>query len=847
MSDYSCEQHEPQGSTHRWRRPLSIRLNSLSVKLYCVVILSMIATSGLAAASIYFAKTTEQAARLVYRDGLVGVINSTRLELLLEQHRRIVESMPAEVDRERLDQGRTRLNEINTKLTTLVADLMAEPSHAASDGVQRAISSSFTPLFQLGERVAFYAIDFAQDKALEFADQYAAQAEKTQQLIRRYREQQLNAAHESLSGLANSANSLIIWVVICAIAAFLLIGPAGLTTTHGVVSRLGRITNSMIALAKHGTLVAIPSRNDRDEVGDMARAVEVFKDNALQLMAREIELQRVNRRLDVALNNMTHGLCMFDAARRLIVCNETYMRMYELPRNLSEPGTPCRRINDYRVMIGNDAVASPEQSAAEPATETARGPSAFTQELTDGRIIAISQQPMPDGGWVAVHEDITERRRAEAKISYLARHDSVTHLPNRVRFREHLEQAFAQLRLGQSFSVLCLDLDHFKRVNDTLGHPIGDQLLKAVAGRLGACLHESDLVARIGGDEFAIVQADVSRPEKSSELADRIIETISSPFDIDGKHIVIGTSIGIALAPADGRDPDQLLRNADMALYLAKTDGRGTYRFFEPEMDQRLQSRRALELELRAAVVNGDLEVHYQPIVKLDTRSICGFEALARWNSRGRGWIPSSDFIPVAEETGLILPIGEWVLRTACADAVTWPESVSVAVNLSPAQFKSQNLVQMVLNALAGSGLAPTRLELEITESVLLQSEAATLSTLHRLRALGVRIAMDDFGTGYSSLAYLRSFPFDKIKIDRSFVHDMAARQECAAIVRAVAGLARSLNIITVVEGLETRAQLEIAQLEECDEGQGFLFSPPVAGSEVAMLLQRREVIAVAA
>jgi diguanylate cyclase (GGDEF)-like protein len=579
----------------------------------------------------------------------------------------------------------------------------------------------------------------------------------------------------------------------------------------------------------------------------MARAVEVFKDNAIQLIAREIDLQQVNRRLDVALNNMTHGLCMFDAERRLIVCNETYIRMYDLPRDLSEPGTPDHRIHEYRVKIGNNALASPEQSAAETAAEAAQGPSAFTHELMDGRVIAISQQPMPDGGWVAVHEDITERRRSEAKIAHLARHDVVTSLPNRVMFREHLEQAFANLQQGQSFSVLCLDLDHFKQVNDTLGHPVGDRLLQAVATRLTDCVTESDLVACIGGDEFAIVQRAVERPEKSSRLATRVVDAISAPFDIEGKHVVIGTSIGIALAPADGRDPDQLLKNADMALYLAKTDGRGTHRFFEPEMDRRLQARRALELDLRAAIVNGDFELHYQPIVKLDSTAICGFEALIRWKNRSRGQILPSDFIPLAEETGLILPIGEWVLRTACSQAVTWPDPVSVAVNLSPAQFKSQNLVQVVLSALAASGLAPGRMELEITESVLLQNEANTLSTLHQLRALGVRIAMDDFGTGYSSLAYVRSFPFDKIKIDRSFVSDMTQKEECAAIVWAVAGLARSLDIITVVEGIETKQQLEMARAEGCDEGQGYLLGRPQADTHIPALLHQRNRVATAA
>jgi predicted signal transduction protein with EAL and GGDEF domain len=368
-----------------------------------------------------------------------------------------------------------------------------------------------------------------------------------------------------------------------------------------------------------------------------------------------------------------------------------------------------------------------------------------------------------------------------------------------------------------------------------------------VASRLHGCVQDSDLVARIGGDEFAVVQIGVDRPEKSSLLASRIVESISAPFDIDGKYIVIGTSIGIAVAPADGTDPDQLLKNADMALYLAKTDGRGRHRFFEAEMDRRLQSRRSLELDLRSALTNGEFELHYQPIFDLRSDSVSGFEALIRWNNPARGQIPPAEFIALAEETGLILPLGEWVLRTACAQAAAWSKPMSVAVNLSPAQFKSQNLVQLVLSALANSSLAPARLELEITESVLLQNEASTRSILHQLRALGVQIAMDDFGTGYSSLAYLRSFPFDKIKIDRSFVRDTGKSGECAAIVRAIAGLARSLNIITVVEGIETAAQLEMVRSEGCDQCQGYLLGRPMREADIRCVLDEEGRIATAA
>jgi diguanylate cyclase (GGDEF)-like protein len=819
----------------------------VSTKLYCVAVLSIIAVMGLAAASIYFAKTTETAAQRLYSAGFVGILSSTRLELLLEQHRRVVESAPAEADRARLETSRAQLNETANKLSVLIGDLISEDTGPLAEILERGIADSLPNLFQLGNRVIFFAYDFAQDKAHETADQYSKLADTTQQLIRNYRELRLKTAHASLSGLLDQAAALTIWVIVSTIAAFILIGPIGLAATHGVLSRLGRVTGAMAQLANHDTSISIPSRGDSDEIGEIARAVEVFKGNAIQLMAREIELEHVNRRLDVALNNMTHGLCMFDPERRLIVCNKTYVRMYDLTRELAKPGTPLQSIYDHRLAVGNAAIANPEYAAAEAINQTSQQASAYTQELTDGRTIAISQKPMPDGGWVAVHEDITERRRAETKIAHLARHDMLTNLPNRVLFREYLEEAFAKLKRGQAFSVLCLDLDHFKQVNDTLGHPVGDELLKVVAGRLLNCIGDTDVVARIGGDEFAIVQLAIERPEQSSQLATRIVNEISEPYDIDGKFLAIGTSVGIAIAPADGTDPDQLLKNADMALYLAKSDGRGTHRFFEQEMDRRLQARRALEMDLRSAIVNGELELHYQPIVRLATNKISGFEALIRWRHPNHGQILPGQFISLAEETGLILQIGEWVLRTACSQAAKWPESTKIAVNLSPAQFKNRNLVQIVLSAIAASGLAPRRLELEITESVLLQKETDTLSTLHQLRELGIGIAMDDFGTGYSSLAYLHSFPFDKIKIDRSFIRDMPEREECKAIVRAVASLARSLGITTVAEGVETREQLEMVRAEDCEECQGYLFGRPVPEAEAAKLLTKSFSIANAA
>jgi diguanylate cyclase (GGDEF)-like protein len=445
---------------------------------------------------------------------------------------------------------------------------------------------------------------------------------------------------------------------------------------------------------------------------------------------------------------------------------------------------------------------------------------------------------------VATHEDITSRVRTEAKMSHMAMHDALTNLPNRIFFRETIESRLAHLARDQKFAVLCLDLDNFKNVNDTLGHGFGDNLLCQVADRLRNCLREDDRVARLGGDEFAILQASISEPSETTSLMTRIIEVIGAPFDLDGHHVVVGVSIGVALAPADGADPNEILKRADMALYRAKAEGRDTYRFFEPEMDARMQARRSLELDLRKAVTNGEFELYYQPLINLKTGQISGFEALIRWNRPDRGIVLPGDFIPLAEETTLIIPIGEWVLRQACAEAAKWPSHISIAVNLSPVQFKTGNVAQTVINALAYAGLPARRLELEITESVLLLNSDSILITLHQLRAMGVRISMDDFGTGYSSLSYLRSFPFDKIKIDRSFIHNLSSNEDSMAIIRAVTGLGNSLGMTTTGEGVETNEELDYLRREGCTEAQGYIFGEARPAKEVRPLLAARAVSA---
>jgi diguanylate cyclase (GGDEF)-like protein/PAS domain S-box-containing protein len=437
--------------------------------------------------------------------------------------------------------------------------------------------------------------------------------------------------------------------------------------------------------------------------------------------------------------------------------------------------------------------------------------------------------------------DITERKRAETRIAHMAHHDALTTLPNRVLMRQRMEDMLAA-RDGGHFAVLCIDLDNFKSVNDTLGHPLGDLLLQHVSNRLRGELRDGDTVARLGGDEFAVLQADAGAADTASVLAERLLAVISEPYELDGHMVAVGASIGIALASNDGSDPDRLLKQADMALYRAKGDGKGAFRFFEPEMDARVQARRRLEMDLRTALHAGELEIYYQPLVDIASGRTCAFEALLRWPHRERGMIPPSDFIPVAEETGLIGPLGAFVLRQACMDATHWPDDTKVAVNLSPLQFRTGNLLQTVMSALEQSGLSAHRLELEITETLLLERGDHVLATLHALRALGVRIAMDDFGTGYSSLSYLRSFPFDKIKIDRSFVRDLCSNTDSQAIVRAIVSLGSSLGITITAEGVECERDLERLRAEGCTQAQGFLFSVPRPQREILQGLRRARV-----
>ena len=546
------------------------------------------------------------------------------------------------------------------------------------------------------------------------------------------------------------------------------------------------------------------------------------------LREHEEELRSRNLLLDTALKHMSQGLCMYDKDGRIIVCNERYATVYGLLPDAIKPGMTRRQVIETRIAHGIWAGPSGE-SYLQQRTAPIQTSDHSINEMNDGRTISLVHVPMPGGGWVCTHEDITERHQAQQKIAHLARHDALTDLPNRFLLREELHEVLQRLRAGEGLAVHCLDLDRFKEINDAIGHAVGDELLQEFAARLRRVAGNDAFLARTGGNEFVVVQSRVHSPTDATDLAGSVIEAMNEPFVL-GEHfqVVLTASIGIAVAPGDGKEADQLISHANLALHRTKQEERGRYRFFEQDMDARMRARHELECNLRNALADGELELDFQPLLNMKRNEIACFEALMRWRRRSGEVIPPGAFVPLAEETGLIVPMGEWALRQALAEAAKWPRQIRVAVNLSPVQFNSRSLAQTVMSALAASGVEPGRLELEITESVLLQDRDATLATLHQLRDMGVRIALDDFGTGFSSLNYLRAFPFDKLKIDQCFIAGLAeGNEESLAIVRAVARLGASLGIATTAEGIETEVQLDIARREGFTEVQGYWIGMP--------------------
>ena len=543
------------------------------------------------------------------------------------------------------------------------------------------------------------------------------------------------------------------------------------------------------------------------------------------------ELQRQADICSAALDNMAQGLSMHDGDDRLVTYNQRYAQLYGIPAELLVRGTALADI--LRYLVSEGILPDTTEFYLDMAKNSKQIAGHSEVQLVSGRIIELQYRQLPQGGWVVTHDDVTEHRETD----YLATHDGLTGLLNRPAFAKHLDAAAELIGPARNFAVHTIDLDRFKEVNDTLGHPIGDQILQQAAARLRRIVGDHNLVTRLGGDEFAVLQYGVDQPDVAATLASRIVEGLGEPFDVEGHTVFIGASVGIGMASDTALGGGDILKMSDLALYRSKTDSRGTYRFFIHGMDARLRERRQLEGDLRLAVSERQFELQYQPIIDLADGTIICCEALVRWHHPTRGTLLPSEFITIAEGCGSIVPIGEWVLREACREAASWPGTVSVAVNLSPAQFKHGNLNAMIVSALAAADLDPARLELEITEAVLLDDEAWIRTILEGVTGLGVRIAMDDFGIGYSSLRYLRSFPFSKIKIDQSFVADLEGDGDALAIVQATIQLSKKLGLTTTAEGVETSEQLRVLAAEGCTQAQGFLISRPVRATDIPALL----------
>lgn len=565
------------------------------------------------------------------------------------------------------------------------------------------------------------------------------------------------------------------------------------------------------------------------------------------LLKQTKKLERMNTWFEIALNNMVRGLSMFDADQRLIVCNESYREMYGLPEELTRPGTPLADILRYHIKKetgrdGEEERTRQDQWLKNHAAKLASGNSfTRTQNLSGGRTFLVTYQPIAGGGWVDVQEDITEKRRAEEKVEWLARHDPLTGIANRFYFRESFEDALKIIDQGPAVVLHWIDLDRFKDVNDTLGHPVGDALLKAVAERLRSSVRKTDFLARLGGDEFAIIQMGAGRREQSEQLARRVIHALSKPFHILGHTVSLSASIGIVRAPEHGTTADELMKRADIALYGVKSSGRNGFNIFLSGTKHKPDLKHQLDRDLRLAVRSGQLRLHYQPIINLKTGHVSSCEALVRWEHPQHGTIMPDNFLPLAEQSGQMLEIGSWVLNEACRDAARWPDDLKVTVNLSSLQFQNGDLLNVVDKALADANIKPSRLELEIAEAALLSDGECMREVLPKLRERGIGTSLDDFGRASGSLSYLRNFPFDKIKIDRSYIRDQLDRKDRAAIVNAVTALARALGIGTVAEGVETLGELKCVAIAGCDEVQGYYFSGAVPKGELMAVLSECE------
>ncbi len=795
--------------------------HSVAHRLYLVAALSSSIVFLLATSFLHFANSTRIGARDFRNVDLAEVVIASDAEVLLERHRRIIETAPIALDR----------NWIRREGATArgIIKFLKGRLSGASDTAVESLVAKIDNLDVLSLKVLDASAELAQDRSIIAARAYGEAAASLLIDVQSMRAHRLAKANEDVNMLASSSRDLVKWLF-GTLGVLLILVTLSLGVVRNFVKRLHTLTDCVRKLSRNDTSVTIADTAALDEVGDIARAVEVFKSNAVALLDREKELERLNDWFEIALDNMARGLSMFDADRRLLVCNRRYREIYALPEDAAKPGTDFEDILRSRMKAGTGRAGDTEDTmlVGWPLLEPCGNAITLTHELTDGRVISIAYQALNGGGWVAVHEDITEKRKSDTRVATIARQDALTELSNRRHFREEIERALAEIATIGPFCVLWIDLDHFKEVNDTYGHPTGDAVLQKVADRLRATVRQNDFVARLGGDEFAIILYGAPSLRDSANLSARIIKSLSLSFDIGGQVINIGASIGVVRAPDHGIDADILLKHADIALYQAKSQGRGDCIIYQPEFENHMRQRRQIEADLRQAMANGELTLNYQPIVDLSEGRVLSCEALMRWKHPVRGFISPAQFIPIAEETGLITEFGAWVLMEACRAATQWPGHVRVSVNLSAAQVREGGIMEAVVRALDESGLDANRLELEVTETLLLQDDAKTLDTLHRLQAIGLTIALDDFGTGYASLSYLRNFPFDRVKIDQSFVRDLPLKPHCQAIVRAVVQLARMLGMRSVAEGVETEEHLAHVQAAGCTDVQGYLLARPV-------------------
>jgi diguanylate cyclase (GGDEF)-like protein len=572
---------------------------------------------------------------------------------------------------------------------------------------------------------------------------------------------------------------------------------------------------------------------------DGALDLEALGEEVMAELSASRRIGGLNRmRMEASVDVTGQAISLYDRDGKLVYCNQQFLDLYRLPKRLGKPGTTFEQNLRGRIAGGSFVGDDPEAFIEERLRFIAeRRYASNIMTLNSGRLVVVTHQPLSDGGWVSTHKDITEFNHLQEELAHRAYHDSLTGLPNRHMLTERLSQCVTDAAGLGSFALLIIDLDGFKAINDTLGHAAGDQLLKEVAHRLDTAVGTRGMTARMGGDEFAVVMDVGAGGRDAHMLAVQLIEAAHRPFSIEGQPCEIAFSIGIAVAPGDGHTAEQLLKNADLALYAAKKDRRGSYYFFEPAMDKAMRDRRQLERDLAVALERGEFEMYFQPILNLKRQVISGFEALLRWNHPAEGMISPARFIPVAEETGLIVPIGEWALRESINHAAQWPAGVRVAINVSSVQFQRGNVVATIMNALGAAGLAPERVEIEITESVFFENNVANLDALRQLHALGLKIALDDFGTGYSALSYLLSYPFDKIKIDGSFVRASDNAAGAQAIVRAIAEIGHRMGIVTTAEGIETAAQLRNVHAAGYTEAQGYLIARPMPADQVLKML----------